>query len=625
MSTPTPSRRGRRLAVLFAVLLLAVAAAPLLLAIVRTLGQPYYPAGDQAVIEMRVRDVGLHTPLLGPYSRYYWNHPGPMIYALLAIPYRALGSQSTGLLAASGIINLAAIAGIGAIAWRRGRVALVAITAIGLGVLVQNLGAATLQNPWNPYLTLLPVALFVFLAWTTAEGDRWAAPFTVFVGSFLVESHIGYALFVAAVGAWCSAMVLVGRARARRTGAAHPDQAHLQSWRRPLVVCGGVLAVCWLPVAIDQVFGTHNFSTIVEYFATGDRAPVGFASAARFMARELGGGPPHLGGSAPWIGGEELVDPGSGSVVTQDVRELLQPALWFVVAAVLAWVTKAKSALRLQAVVGVSILAAYVSLARITDTVYNYLIRWTWVIAMLLWISVFWSLWSAFVASSLPGRLRELRLFDAEQRPSVLLRVAAGAFAVYAVVMLTWTTAHDAVPLPEGWAQPTMAALSERVAELAPPGGLIRVRGEGGFVNSVTDGVTLQLERHGHAVEVEPYDAYKFGAHRTTDVGTSVATVWVVYADAIDRFEARGDLQEVGRWDPLSPSERDQYRRDNLVLHDEFVALKRDDLVASLATGDSLYLARDREGVDQKLLERYEKARDRGTPVAIFLGPATGA
>jgi len=611
---------------MLAVLFMLMAAAPLLLAIARTISQPYFPAGDQAVIELRVRDVGLHTPLLGPYSRYYWNHPGPMIYALLALPYRLLGSQSTGLLAASGIINLASIAGIGAIAWRRGRLALVAITAIGLGVLVQNLGAAYLQNPWNPYLTLLPVALFVFLAWTTVEGDRWAAPVTVFVGSFLVESHIGYALFVAAVGAWCAALVIRGRQRAPSSD---------RSWKRPAIVCGAVLAICWLPVVLDQLFGTHNLGTIVEYFAKGDRTPVGFGQAARFLARELGGGPPHLGGSAPWIGGDEKVDPGSGSVITQDVRELIQPAVWFAVATLALWWTRSRAdgpaqrrvqgAMRLQAAVAVALFAVYVSLARITDTVYNYLIRWTWVLAMVMWISISWALWSALLASGLPDRLREVKLFAADGRARLPLRVAGVGFVLYALAMLSWTTAHDAVPLPEGWAQPTMAALSERVATMAPPGGLVRVRGEGGFVNSVTDGVALQLERHGHAVEVDPYDAYKFGAHRTTDVGASVATVWVVYADAIDRFEARADLHEVGRWDPLSPSERDQYRRDNQVLHDEFVALQRDDLVASLATGDSLFLARDREGVDQKLLGRYEQARDRGTPVAIFLGPATGA
>lgn len=624
MSPPAVSRLRRWVPPALAVLCMLVAAAPLLLAIFRTLSAPYFPAGDQAVIELRVRDVGgLHTPLLGPYSRYYWNHPGPMIYALLAVPYRLLGSQSTGLLAASGIINLASIAGLGAIAWRRGRLPLVALTAIGLGVLIQNLGVTYLQNPWNPYLTLLPVALFVFLAWTTVEGDRWAAPITVFVGSFLIESHIGYALIVGAVGAWCAALVIRGRRRAVDTD---------PSWRRPVIACGVVFAICWLPVVIDQFFGTHNFGSIVEYFATGDRTPVGFDKAGRFLSRELGGGPPRfgidapwLGSSAPWIGGEELVDPGSGSVVTQDVRELVPPALWFAVATALAWVTKARSALRLQAAVAVALFAAYVSLARITDTVYDYLIKWTWVLAMVLWISIFWTLFSAFMASSVPDRLRAIKLFDAAGRPGFALRVAGVGLALYALCQLAVVTEREQVPLPEGWAQPTMAALSDRVATMAPSGGLVRVRGEGGFVNSVTDGVALQLERHGHAVEVEPYDDYKFGAHRTTDVGTTVATVWVVYADAIDRFETRSDLQEVGRWDPLSPSERDQYRRDNLVLHDEFTALQRKDLLASLATGDSLYLARDREGVDQKLLDRYEKARDRGTPVAIFLGPATGA
>lgn len=586
-----------------AALLIALAAAPLALAIFHTVSQAYFPAGDQAVIELRVRDVGLHTPLVGPYSRYYWNHPGPMIYLLAALPYRALGSQSTGLLAASGIVNLAAIAGIGVIAWRRGRLALAGITALGLTVLLQSLGPSYLQNPWNPYLTLLPVALFVMLAWTTVEGDRWAAPVTVLVGSFLVESHIGYALLVAAVGAWCVIEVL----RRRRRGDAPPGR-----WRPVLLVCAAVLAVSWLPVLIDQIWGSHNLGTLIEYFASGQREPVGFGKALQFMAREFGGGAPHLGGYAPWLGGEEQVDAGSGSVVTASAVALIYPAVCFAAATSAAWRTRQHAALRFLGVTAVALVATWVSLARITDTVYNYLIRWTWVLAMVLWIAIVYALWASFVASSLPARLG--KLFP-------VVRIAATIGVAVAVVWWGATTVRLDSPLPEAWAQSTMSALTPAVVAATPGNGALRVKGEGGFVNSVTDGLALQLERDGHPVIVEPYDAYKFGAHRTTGAPRAEQTVWVVYADSIDTFETRDDLREIARYDPLSPTERDQYRRDDRVLHDEFVALGREDLQHSLASGDSLFLARDLAGVDQKVLERYERARDRGTPVAVFLGP----
>src|SRR4051812_10274423 len=55
------------------------------------------PWGDTALLELTVRDVGAHVPLLGPYSRYHWHHPGPLLFDWLAVPYRVLGSDARAL------------------------------------------------------------------------------------------------------------------------------------------------------------------------------------------------------------------------------------------------------------------------------------------------------------------------------------------------------------------------------------------------------------------------------------------------------------------------------------------------------------------------------------------------
>src|SRR5690242_12647411 len=84
---------------LAAVLLGIVVVAPVVWAGINGLARTWYPAGDWAMIELRTLDVGTgHTPLVGPYSRYSWNHPGPLLFWLLAIPYRLTGSNPSGLL-----------------------------------------------------------------------------------------------------------------------------------------------------------------------------------------------------------------------------------------------------------------------------------------------------------------------------------------------------------------------------------------------------------------------------------------------------------------------------------------------------------------------------------------------
>ena len=59
-------------------LLLALTLTPLLVsavALVVGVGRAYTAYGDQAVIELRTRDVGHHPVLIGLFSRDLWSHP----------------------------------------------------------------------------------------------------------------------------------------------------------------------------------------------------------------------------------------------------------------------------------------------------------------------------------------------------------------------------------------------------------------------------------------------------------------------------------------------------------------------------------------------------------------------
>ena len=119
---------------------------------------------------------------------------------MLAVPYHLLGGRPVALLAATGLVNAAAVAATLAVAWRRGGLPLLVASGAAIGLLSQAIGPALLRDPWNPYVTILPLALFTFLAWSVAEGDRWMWPAAIAVGSFLVQSHVGYAVMVGAVG-----------------------------------------------------------------------------------------------------------------------------------------------------------------------------------------------------------------------------------------------------------------------------------------------------------------------------------------------------------------------------------------------------------------------------------------
>ena len=89
---------------------LAVLVIPLVITGVRAMSDGWTnPGGDLALIELRVRDVGAHTPLLGSYGRYGFSQPGALWFYLLAIPYRLLGSSYAALQVGVLLVDVAAI------------------------------------------------------------------------------------------------------------------------------------------------------------------------------------------------------------------------------------------------------------------------------------------------------------------------------------------------------------------------------------------------------------------------------------------------------------------------------------------------------------------------------------
>ena len=74
-------------------------------------------------------------------------------------------------------------------------------------------------------MTVLPFLLLAFLAWTMGCGDRWAVPVGAVVASFLVQTHVGYALpaLVLAVLGFAGLVWRTRRAIAERTDTAPRD------------------------------------------------------------------------------------------------------------------------------------------------------------------------------------------------------------------------------------------------------------------------------------------------------------------------------------------------------------------------------------------------------------------
>jgi hypothetical protein len=271
------------------------------IAAVRAIGAGWYPIGDEALIAIRARDVLTeHHPLLGTAASaalgegYLTNHPGPLLFDLAAAPVRLFGSGS-GLVIAIAAINFGAgIVAILAAARQAGRTGAVATT-IGLGALVWSAGNQVLIEPYNPTASMVPFFAVLVLAWAAANGDRWALPWLVALGSFCVQTNLAYTvtalpIVVAAIGAFA------WRARGQRP------------WRTIAWRCLPIGAVIWFQPALEQlVHGRDGHVARLARASSHVSPPLGLVDGTKRAASVISIPPAWLRG---WFDSYALFDAG---------------------------------------------------------------------------------------------------------------------------------------------------------------------------------------------------------------------------------------------------------------------------------------------------------------------------
>jgi hypothetical protein len=189
---------------LVGLLLMLLAVLPLLPTLVSILKSPWPESSaedDLAILEIRTIDAGRGQHLIGPYSRFGWSHPGPAEFYLLLPAYLLSGRKTAGLGLGAILLNLASVAGLALVAFRILGVRRAAPVVALLAGLVSFLGPSILGSAWNPHVTILPFALFLFLAAAFALKGPWYLPAAAFVASGIVQTHLGYVPIVAVVGA----------------------------------------------------------------------------------------------------------------------------------------------------------------------------------------------------------------------------------------------------------------------------------------------------------------------------------------------------------------------------------------------------------------------------------------
>jgi hypothetical protein len=518
-------REGRglgRLALILALLPLAVSAVFLVV----TAGGTYTPTADNAIIELTTRDVGHHPVLVGLVSRDGWSHPGPALFYLLAAPYRLTGSSSIGLPLGALAINGAAIAGMAVVARRRGGLSLMLLTLLALGLLVRALGPEFLADVWNPYIPVLAFGFFLFLTWAMTCGETWALPVAAGVGSFCIQTHVGYLPLVIPLLVWGVAWLVWSMARAGR----------LVALARAGLVTAAVLSVLWLPPLIDElVHSPGNLTEIADYFRHPHQPAHTLVDGYRVVGAQFELTP-------EWLTGLDPPSPFTGepfSLYSTPVPLLLLP---LAVSGFVLWRRRGPEARRLVATLGVALAVGVVAVARTLGAVFAYRLRWTWVLAMVAAAVVAWTAWN-WVAKVAPR---------AEKR--WLVPLCVGALAVVAVT--NSVSAARGGPPGEDQSDRMRTLIPSVVAALPAGDGDVIVQGSSFGSSFYAGGLVLALERRHLRPRVDPTQEIGFHQHRVHRRGRVRETLTVATNDTFEAFASRSDLRLVAYSGAISPRER---------------------------------------------------------------------
>jgi len=387
MHDPLADLEGRRLRTLRDPVVLACVVAwivPVVVAVVRQISSGWYPVGDKAAIAVGGGDVFTeHHRLLGTGSSLSFrsvpaNHPGPLLFDVIALPIRLFG-PGPGVSLGIGALNLGAgVVAIVAAARQAGKAAALAIM-VGLCLLVWSAGNAVLVDPYNPTAAMVPFFAVLLLAWAAANGDRWSLPLLVGLGSFCVQANLAYLVTtVPIVGGGIALYVWQRRGH--------------RALRDVVVWCLPVGVVLWAQPIIEQVLNGRdgNLARLARNTRSLE-APLGLAEGTRRAASVLSQWP-------AWTRGRFDVD--YASSVFEEPPSVLWATLSLVAVIVLLvvfcyvamrWLADRATG-TLLAAAAIFVVVAWVATIRIPlSPFFGYLaafVRWQWPIGVLTVVAV---------------------------------------------------------------------------------------------------------------------------------------------------------------------------------------------------------------------------------------------
>jgi len=548
------------------VVCVVLAVAPIVVGAVSLVGDTWYPVGDWASMLFRTGQVGSRdTPLVGAYTVKGWAHPGPFLYYAATPLFRLTSGDPRSMAWSAAVVNVATIAALGVVAWRRGRLALVLASMTLVALLVRGFGADTLVDLWNPFLGLLPFLLVLFLAWDASLGRPGSVLVAAAPAAIAIQCHVSFAPLIGVVAVWLLCWCRWWRRLVPGDPApsgdlvdVRPPEPPWARWRTAVVGGLVVAAVVSLPPLFDLVFDTHNLVSVAGHLAVGSGEQIGPVHGLGLVSRYTRPDGPWMGGVEPssWTGVQ-----GSGPLVALVVLALLGGCVR------VARRRRLVDVAALATLTTVLVIASIAAASNLVNPLFPYLTQWLKVVGGMVWFTIGWTLWRLAA--------RHVRRLPARRVAAAL----AGGVLVVASAS-TWNAATRvelAAPFESEVVQNLRAQLDEGLRRDAT----YRVEGVADSFGHNAAGVIFYMIEDGHDVVTSDGAAgLKWGhAHAWNrgdrfDVQLTVAVHYGgSWRNAYNECAADPGVDLVAEYDKLDPLDRaelDALRQERRTSHGSF-------------------------------------------------------
>jgi len=448
MATQPTGKAARAEAVL-----LGLAAASPLFVFARRLASEGVPRfaidGDYALVEVATRMVVSGKTLLGPYSRFLFNHPGPLYFYVIAPVYWLCGKMPVGIFAGALFVHalsiVVTVAGVRLASSRAHGVA----TSLVVLAWVAAFGAVCFQ-PWNPLVVVTPLIAYFVLAALAMRGATAALPWCAFFGLFAAETHVS-TVPVVAVTALLVAATTLGRHRREPLG---------KRPRKHLAALAAVVAIAVAPPLVEQATAaTGNLTKLARFFAQRSEPPVPWGRVFLQWLQATAWLPDRVLSTTLRTEGPPIV------LYSDPILEHATPTsvtiaiVWLLAAGVTLGIARARRDTLALLVTATGLLASAISLLalrQVAGVTYDYLVFWTTAPTTTVWIGV--ALCVGGVAADLAARAHALRRL----RAAAFAPVVLGALLTTSL-LATWSSRNRLVGEPNASVAGAYQGLRDRV------------------------------------------------------------------------------------------------------------------------------------------------------------------